>query len=364
MERHRPKIWEREPGGLVLVLVVTALAAGTPIREVRAQPAGPEQVAEVLEQARTLYEELQPLAQRIGDPSLIQRMQALRSQWQVARGHFQGRRYQVAGRLAQQNLDRMREIASALRRLSQRLPYYDRLAERNREILRLFQQTMGPRAPQEVQRRLTLSADMVERAERARGGGRVMEAFRLMEQADGMLRQMLRRMDRGGLTPEAVERELRETERQMERLQALPELSEGAADALERADALQDEARHHHAAGQFRQALSRTLTARSAVRLAQGLVGGGLTSEEVTRAISHAEEVMSTYSEAASSEAAGVADPWRQARRMLEQARERLEAGRLAPALEAAQSAAKLALTAARRAGLTPGGPPPPGPAA
>ena len=364
MLRHLKETAKRMPGGLVLILVVTALLAGTPIREAQAQSAGQEQIRETLDQARALYEELLPLAQRIGDPTLLQRMQSLRSQWQVARGHFQGRRYQLAGRLAQRNLDELRKVGSVLRRLNQRLPYYARLAERNREVLRLLQQTLGPQAPQEVQRRLTLAADMVERAERSRSGGRVVEAFRLMEQADVMLRQMLRQVDRRGMTPEGVEIELRETERRMERLQAMPDLPAGAVEALERAAMLQQEARRYHGAGEFRQALSRTLTARSALRLAQGLAGGGLTPEEVTRAIAHAEELMETYSEAASSEEPGVGELWGQAQRMLEQARNHFEAGQLNAALTSAQSAAKLALTAARRAGLTAGTPPPVDPAA
>ncbi len=361
MRRHMTDIPKRKPGGLVLVLAVTAMVAGTPIREVGAQPAGQEQIRETLEQARVLYEELLPIAQQIGDPALLQRMEALRSQWQVAWGHLQGQRFQVAAQMAQRNLDELREMRTTLRRLGQRLPYYDRLAERNREILRLLQQTMGSRAPQEMQRRLTLAADMIERADRTRGAGRVVEAFRLMEQADVLLRQMLRQLDRGGLTPESVELELRETERLLERMQARTGLPEGALQALERADVLQQEARRYHGAGQSRQALSRTLTARSALRLAQGLAGGGLTAEEVTRAITHAEELMETYGEAAASEVAGVAGLWNQARRMLEQARTHFEAGRLAPALESAQSAAKIALTAARRAGLSPGTPPPSG---
>jgi len=361
MERREREILKRKrtPGGLVLVLVVTALVAGAPIREVRAQSAGQERIRETLEQARSLYEQLQPLAQRIGDPALLQRMQALRSQWQVASGHFQGRRYQMAARMAQRNLDELRRIGSALRRLSQRLPYYQRLAERNREVLRLLQQTTGPARSREIQRRLTLAADMVERAGRARSGGRVVEAFRLMEQADVMLRRMLRQMDRGNLTPEAVETELQQTERQAERIQVLPEIPPGAAEALERALMLQEEARRYFAAGEFRLALTRTLTARSALRVARGLAGGRLTSEEVAAAIAHAEELMATYAETAGSEVAGVQQLWSQAQRMLEEARTQLEAGQLDPALESARSAAKLALTAARRAGLTSGPPPP-----
>lgn len=352
------KLMKSGTGGFVLILTAVTVMVGTPIREVKAQTPRPDQINELLEQARALYEELLPISQRLGDETLTTRMRNLRAQWVEARGHMQARRYQQAATLARRNLDQLRTLATAIRRLAQRMPYYSRLAERNQELLQLLQRSVGPDAPPEVLRQLTLAAGAVERAQHLRQRGRLLQSFRLMEQADNTLRQVLRYVDRSGLSPESVQREIEETGRRIERLEGAADLVEPAREALERAKASQAEAGRLLAAGDLRQALAHTLTARTALRLASRLTTGSLTSEDVAAAIGHCEELMEVHSELANSTVPAVRSLWQQAGRQLDRARSRLDAGRLRPALEAAQTASKLIVNAARKAG----GPPPPQP--
>ena len=346
-------------GGYAIALTATAIAVGAPIREVHAQPTDPGQISEMLEQARALYEELLPVAQRLGDAALMTRLRSLRTQWLEARGHMQGRRYRQAGTLARRNLEQLRQLAVTVRKIAQRLPYYNRLAERNSELLQVLRRSVGPDAPPEVQRQLTLAADAVERAQQARARSNMLQAFRLMEQSEILLRQVLRFVGRSGLTAESVQREIEETGRRIEQLSETPDLIPQAGEALERARTLQAEAEGYLAAGQLRAALTNTLTARTALRLAVRLATGSLTPEDVAAAIGHAEELQEMHAELADNATAAVRTLWQQAERQLDQARAHLDAGRLHPALEAAQNAAKSILTAARRAGQIPPAPPP-----
>lgn len=347
------------PDRLMLSLLTAAVLAGTPIQEADAQQVGPGRIQEILTQAESLYEELLPIAQRIGDPAVLERMRSLRTQWVEARGHLMGRRYQMAQRMAQMNLDQLRQVGSVIRSLAQRLPYYERMAERNREVLRLLQQTVGASGGPEVQQRLTLSARIMNRAENAHSRGNLVQAFRMMEQAELMMRQMLRQMDQGSLTREAVDLEIQETARRMEQLEASGTLSGPALEAFTRARTLQREAQQALASGALRLALTRTLTARSAIRLAAALGSGRLDEEEVAAAIQHAEDLMDTYGALSSSDTENIRSLWNQASRQLERARADLASGKLRPAFEGAQSAAKLVLTAARRAGISSSEPPP-----
>jgi len=99
-------------GSLLPVVAAAILVAGTPIRDTGAQTAGPVQIREMLQQARVLYEELLPVVRRLGDETLTSRMEALRSQWVQANGHLQGNRLQNAYRLAQRNLEQLRQMAA------------------------------------------------------------------------------------------------------------------------------------------------------------------------------------------------------------------------------------------------------------
>jgi hypothetical protein len=344
-------------GGIAVALTATAIAVGTPIREVQAQPTDPGQIQELLEQARQLYNELLPVAQRLGDESLLTRLRALNARWLEARGHMQGRRYRQAGTLAKRNLEQLRELSATVRKMAQRLPYYNRMAERNVELLQLLRRNVGPGAPPEIQRQLTLAADAVERARRVHTRGNTMQAFRLMEQSETMLRQVLRFVGRTGLTAETVQREVEETERRIERFTALPDIDPQSSDAFERARTLQEEAKSLLASGDLQQTLTRTLTARTALRLAERLSGGRLTAEDIAAAIAHTEELQEIHEELATSEHSAVRSLWEQAERQLNQARILLNNGRLRPALESAQNAAKLIVTASRRAAAIPPSP-------
>ncbi len=337
-------------GGIAIALTATAIAVGTPIRKVQAQPTDPGQIQDVLDQARQLHNELLPIAQRLGDESLLTRLRALNAKWLEARGHMQGRRYRQAGNLAQRNLQQLRELTSTVRKIAQRLPYYSRMAERNMELLRLLQRNVGAVSPPEIQRRLTLAADALERARRAHAMGNIMQSFRLMEQSETILRQLLRFVGRTGLTAESVQREVEETERRIERFITLPEMDPRSAQALESARALQTEAESLLASGELQRALTRTLAARTALRLSERLSSGRLTAEDVAAAIAHAEELQEVHGELATSENNAIRSLWEQAERQLNQARTFLESGRLRTALESAQNAAKLIVTAARRA--------------
>ena len=66
--------------------------------------------------------------------------------------------------------------------------------------------------------------------------------------------------------------------------------------------------------------------------------------------IPHAEELQEVHEELAAREHNAIRSLWEQAERQLNQARTFLESGRLRNALESAQNAAKLIVTAARRA--------------
>jgi hypothetical protein len=334
------------------------IVVGTPIRDVQAQPPGPDDIREMLEQARQLYEELLPMAERLGDPTLLTRMRSIRTQWVQASGHMQGRRYQQARTMARRNRDQLRQLATQIRQLAQRLPHYTRLSERNLELMQFLRYSVGPDAPAEVRRRLTLAIDALQRARQARQRNQLMLSVRLMEQADTMFRQVLRHVDRTGLTPEAVQREIDETARRIERLESGGVTVDTAIEALERARTAQAEASRLLAAGQLRQALAHTLTARTALRLAERLALRDLTADDVALAIAHAEELREAHADLAASPVTAVSRLMQQADRQLEQARGRLQAGQLRPALESAQSAAKLIMTAVRRAGS--GAPPPP----
>lgn len=357
--RHRHR--RTKTGGRRLVLAAALILAAPPIGAVRAQSAGPgqqgqagpEQIEQWLQEAAQLYDQLRPLTQQIGDRTLMQRMETLRTQWVTARGHLQGHRYQMAERLARQNLDQMRSLSTQVRRLAQRLPFYNRLAERNREVLQLMQQRIGPQAPPELQQQLTLAADALQRARNARQEGNLMLAFRLMEQCESMLRQTLQQADRA-LDAEAVRAEIQETERRIEALGARGDLTGPAQEVLERARQLQGEARGFAAGSQLRLALARTLSARTALRLAQRLTGGAFTPEDVAAAIDHAIELREMHAGLAGHDDAEVRALWQQSERQLEQARRALEEERLPAALEAAQSSAKLTLSAVRRAGAIP----------
>ncbi len=360
---HRHGHRRAKTGGRRLVLAAALILAAPPIGAVRAQSAGPgqagpvqaspEQIEQWLQEAAQIYDQLRPIAQQVGDRTLLQRMETLRTQWVTARGHLQGKRYQMAGLMARQNLDQMRGLSTQVRRLAQRLPFYSRLAERNREILQLMQQRLGPQAPPEMQQQLTLAADALQRARNARQEGNLLQAFRLMEQCESMLRQMLQQADRA-LDSEAVRAEIQETERRIEALVARGGLTEPAQEALERTRQLQSEARGLAAGNQLRQALARTLSARTALRLAQRLTGGALSPEDVAAAIDHAVELREMHAELARHTDAEVRALWQQSERQLEQARQHLEEGRLPAALEAAQSSAKLTLSAVRRTGAIP----------
>ncbi|MFC1499495.1 hypothetical protein ACFL6T_00575 [Candidatus Zixiibacteriota bacterium] len=347
-------------GGLVLLFAATMTLVGTPIHEVKAQPPGSDEARELLDQARELYEELLPMAQQLGDAAMMTRLRNLRTQWVQAQGHMQGRRYQQAGTMARQNLQQLRQLSVQIRQLAQRLPHYTRLSERNLEMMQFLQNSVGTDAPPEVIRQLALSADTLRRARQARQQNNLMLSFRLMEQADNMLRQVLRHVDRSGLTSESVQREIDETTRRIDRLDSGEINVDTAIEALERARTSQAEAVHLHAAGDLRQALAHTLTARTALRLAERLTLGSLTSDDVAMAIAHAEELMEAHSELTTSPIQGVSRLMQQATRQLDQARTRLMSGNLRQALEDAQSAAKLIMTAVRRAG---GSVPPPPPA-
>jgi hypothetical protein len=351
-------------GGMTLLIAATMTLVGTPIRGVQAQPPGPDNIREMLEQARQLYEELLPLAQRLSDEAVMIRLRHIRSQWVQAQGHFQGRRYQNARTLAQRNLDQLRRLSVQLRQLAQRLPHYTRLSERNIEMIQFLQNAVGPDAPPEVTRQITLAADALQRARQARRRNNLMLSFRLMEQADNLLKQVLRHVDRTGLTPEAVQREIDETARRIERLESGEIRVEAAIEALERAVTAQAEAIRLLATGQLRPGLAHTLTARTALRLAERLTLRALTGEDVALAIAHAGELREVHARLAESDIPAVSRLMQQADRQLELARERLLSGNLRASLQNAQSAAKLIMTAVRRAGGAPPPKPPSGPRA
>ncbi|GEM_PF-1791190 len=355
---HRPA--SRVPGGLWLVIAAATIMVGTPIRTVSAQSPGQNRQAEqVLEQARVLYEELLPLARRIGDDAILRRLQTLRSQWVTAQGHYQAGRRTQAEALARRNHDQLRQLSAQIRRLAQRLPYFGRMEERNSELLQFLREGLGANAPPEVTRQLTLANSAYQRSLQARRQGNLLQAFRLMEQSENLIRQVLRHMDRTGLTQEAVRRELDDTTRRIERIEDTPDLVETARTALERAREAQAEAERFFSAGELRQALAGTLTARTAARLAGRLAIGVLNPEAVATAIAHAEELLELHSDLASRSEAAVRRLWNQAGEHLTAARTHLENGRLSQGLAEAQTAAKLILTAARRAGR---GMPPPSP--
>ncbi len=352
--RDRTSLSSSRTGGPALLLAAALILAAPPIGGVGAQTAGPEQIEQWLQEAAQLYQQLQPVAQQLGDRTLLQRMETLHTQWVAARGHMQGRRYQQAGQLARQNLEQMRALLTTVRRLAQRLPFYNRMAERNRELLQLLRQRIGPEAPREVQRQLTLTADALERAHNARQEGNLVQAFRLMEQCDAMLRQVLQQADRAGLDGDAVRAEIEETDHRLEELATRGDLTPAATEAVERARLLQAEARQQLQSGQFRLSLGRTLSARTALRLAERLSGGALSAEDVATAIEHAQELREMHGELAAHPNSEVRALWEQAGRQLELARRRLEEERLPAALEAAQSSAKLTLSAVRKAGGIP----------
>ncbi len=341
-------------GGLALVIAATMTLVGTPIRDIRAQSPGPDAIRETLEQARQLYEELMPMARQLGDPTMMTRLRSIRTQWVQAQGHLQGGRYKQAGTLAKRNLDQLRLLSVKIRQLAQRLPQYTRLSERNMEMMQFLRSAIGPDAPPEVRRQITLAADALHRAGQARQQNNHMLSFRLMEQADNLLKQVLRHVDRTGVIPESVQREIDETARRIERLETSEIQVEAAAEALERARTAQAEATRLLAAGELRQALAHTLTARTALRLAERLTIRALTAEDVALALAHAEELREAHSGLAASPVQGVSRLMQQADRQLEQARSRLLAGNLRVALERAQSASKLIMTAVRRAGAVP----------
>jgi hypothetical protein len=344
-------------GRLLPVVAAAVLMAGTPIRDAGAQTAGPVLIRETLQQARVLYEELLPLVRRLGDETLTRRMEVLRSQWVQANGHLQGSRLQNAQRLSQRNLEQLRQLAGYVQRLSQQLPYYTRLAERNRELLQLLRRRVGPDAPPEIVRQLTLAADAVQRAQQARQSQNLVQAFRLMEQAETLLQQVLRYVNRTGLTVDAVRLEIEQTDRRIEQITASQDLTPQALEALNRARELQADAKRLLAAGQLQPAITRTLTARTAVRLATRLSAGALTYEDAAAAVGHTEELLELHAELARHPAEEVRTLFAQAQQQLEQARSYLTAGSVRPAMETAQAAAKLILTAARRAGAIPPGP-------
>jgi hypothetical protein len=352
--RNRTSRTSSRTCGPALLLFAALILAAPPIGGVGAQAAGPEQIEQWLQEAAQIYEQLRPVAQQLGDRTLLQRMETLHTQWVAARGHMQGQRYQQAGQLARQNLEQMRALSTTVRRLAQRLPFYNRMAERNRELLQLLRQRIGPDAPREVQRQLTLTADALERAHLAHQGGNLVQAFRLMEQCDGMLRQVLQQADRAGLDGDAVRSEIEETDLRLEELAARGDLTPAAGEAVERARLLQTEARQQLQAGQLRLALGRTLSARTALRLAQRLSGSALSPDDVATAIDHAQELREMHTDLAAHPNAEVRALWNQAGRQLELARRHLEEGHLPAALEAAQSSAKLTLSAARKAGGLP----------
>ncbi len=346
-------------GGLLPILAAAIVLVGTPIREVSAQPPGQNrnQVGDTLEQARALYEELLPLARRIGDEGILGRLGLLREQWVAADGHYRAGRTEQAGVLARRNFDSLRQLAVQIRRLAQRLPYYGRMEERNRELLQFMREGLGSDAPPEVMRQLTLASGAYQRALQTRQQGNLLQAFRLMEQCESMIRQVLRSMDRTGMTPEAVRRELDDTARRIERLENTPDLVEIARQALTQAREAQQEAERFFSAGDLRRALTGTLTARNAVRLASRLTVGALAPEDVAAAIAHVEELRELHAALAGSTDPQVRRLWDEAGQHLARAREHLDRGELRPGLAEAQTAAKLVLTAARRAD---GGTPPP----
>ena len=345
-------------GGIALLTAATITLVGTPIREVKAQSPGREEVRELLEQARQLYEELLPMAERLGDAAMMTRLRNIRSQWVQAQGHMQGRRYQQALMIGKRNMNQLRQLSVQIRQLAQRLPHYTRLSERNLEMMQFLRNSIGPDAPPEIVRQLTLSADALQRARQARQRNNLLLSFRLMEQADNLLKQVLRHIDRSGLTPESVQREIDETTRRIDYLEERDIHVDTAIEALERARTAQAEAVRLLAAGELRQALAHTLTARTALRLAERLTRGALTDEDVALAIAHAEELQEAHSELVNSSIQGVSRLMQQADRQLNRARTRLLSGNLRQALEDAQSAAKLIMTAVRRAGGS--APPPP----
>jgi len=352
--RDRDRNQSSKTGGPALLLAAALILAAPPIGGVGAQSAGPEQIQQWLQEAEQLYLQLQPVAQQLGDRALLQRMEILRSQWVAARGHLQGRRYQLAGQLARQNLEQLRTLSVTVRRLAQRLPFYNRMAERNQELLQLLRQRIGPETQREVQRQLLLTADSLERARLARQQGNLLQAFRLMEQCEAMLRQVLQQAERAGLDGASVRAEIEETDRRLAEPAARSDLSPASAEVLERARLLQDQARQQLQAGQLRLALGRTLSARTALRLAQRLSTGALSPEVIATAIEHAQEVQEQHPDLAAHPNAEVRALWEQAGRQLELARRRLEEDRLPAALEAAQSSAKLTLSAVRKAGGIP----------
>jgi len=260
--------------------------------------------------------------------------------------------------MAERNLRSIRELVITVRRLAQRLPYYSRMAEQNSELHRVLTRRLGSGAPEQIARQLTIGADAMERARKARQAGNMVQAFRFMEQAQLMLHQVLRHVDRDAMTPEAVRIEIEETEGRIERLRSSDQLTEPAREALQRGIEIQRDARRLFGSRQLRLAMARTLTARTAVRLAQRLMTGALGPEDAAAAIGHAEELLEIHAGLARHHDPQVRTLMEQASRQLADARGHLEAGRLRPALESAQSAAKLVLTAVRRAT----GPPPPTP--
>lgn len=341
-------------GGLAIFIAATMTLVGTPIRDVRAQSPGPEAIRETLEQAQQLYEELLPKAQQLGDPTMLTRLRGIRTRWVEAQGHLQSHRYQQAGTLSRRILDQLRMLSVQVRQLAQRLPQYVRLAERNMEMMQFLRSAVGPDAPAEVRRQITLAADALQRAGQARQQNHYLLSFRLMEQADNLLKRVLRHVDRAGVTPESVQHEIDETARRIERLETGEIGVEAAVEALERARTAQAEATRLLAAGDLRQALAHTLTARTALRLAERLTVRALTADDVALAIAHAEELREAHSDLTESPVQGVSRLMQQADRQLEQARSRLLAGNLRVALEKAQSASKLIMTAVRRAGTVP----------
>lgn len=285
------------PGAVTLGLVGALVVAD-------ASAVSREEAERQLEQAEEAYRRLveTETAGRPGysaDVHLGDEVRYIESLIARARDHFGNRRYDHSYKFSSTALDRIRKLGQELLRLEQRLRFYERLADRNREVLELLRRRARlDQVDQKTARMLDMATDSFHRALAANGRGELILAFKLMEQTNDLVRKVMRALGGGRISPERLADDLDRTDDIVENIRE----AVGASDSpeiqavLERASVVQREAIASYEDGNFDFARRLTLRARTLARLALRLTQNA-PATEAERTLIHTDDLIERYEE-------------------------------------------------------------------
>jgi hypothetical protein len=292
-------------------LVVSILLIGSVVAASDAWAVTREQAERQLEQAEEAYDRLMDAMSGAAatDVQIAGAMRNVRQWIDHSQDALDRRQYDVSYKLSGQALDRIRGLVTEQQRLDQRYRWTQRFIEQNRESLELLQRRVRlEQVDEKTARMLDMAVDTFHRALDAENRGEVLLAYKLMDQTSDLIKRVIKGIGGQAISRERLGKDLDRTDETVDSVaEALGEAealgkAEASAGAdrlgsdtvLDRARAVQEQARLNEEQGNLDFARRLTLRARTLARLALRL-SETEPGTEAERMLLHTDDLIEKY---------------------------------------------------------------------